>query len=127
MIHNQEWLLDHGGRRALEAGDMIIGDPERLEWFQVPELLIQSPEYSSALCQGAGDLVIAGLQVVRFPTHVRERMRDYYCDGIEPTVTDYCGLESVDLVGVADDGAYLYGDWEPDAPDLVRTFWLCSN
>jgi hypothetical protein len=83
----------------------------RLALYEAAENLALGEEFGSFI--GGDNLLwgsraVAALIVLGYPSDVRERMRSYYLDAIDPIVYSYCGLAHVDLIGVAGDGTYLY-------------------
>ena len=130
MYQTAEWLI--------LSRDSYLGPGSFLEmsaatktkhkdWNEVP-MLGTGTAGLSPQCEGIGDLLVS-LQALSFPPDVLERMRLYFCDAIEPSGAQVCGLESLELLGIADDGTYLYGPWVIDDPhhDLPYSTWICSN
>lgn len=65
----------------------------------------------------------AGLRALSMAESERRVMVEYFVDGIDAEVTfSLCGLNGVELIGIGDDGTYLYG--QPHELEIRRrTEW----
>jgi hypothetical protein len=99
-------------------------EAERAKLYEAAEH-ITGYEYTTAeQIVAAGEmledgLTAAGLQALAMPESERRLMVEYHVDAIDAYITfRLCGLSGVELIGIADDGTYLYG--KPNELEIRR-------